>query len=578
MSTDMSCPPLKQMNNLLARLFHAALLTGAGMFFLLLGDAFANGKEDVSLTQAQLDWLKDHPVVRVAYDPAFPPVEFTAEVNTYQGMAADYLEIISSVLGIQFEIVHPQTWEDALDLIRERKVDMLSAVARTAQREDYMVFTEPYLKLPAVVITARTDVDDWSMENLLQMKIAVVSDYAWDDWIMESYPEALLIRTPNIVSGLETVSFGAADAMIGDLATTSFFIGQSGITNLRVARQIDQSLDLSIGVRSDMAILRDIFDRVLEAISEERREAIKSGWIQLESPAWWKNPVFLWWASGIILLFVVIILAVSIWNRTLQHRVEVRTQQLRDTQARLLQAAKLESVGRLAAGVAHEVKNPLAILQMGLDFVRPDVEMKEPCRETIDDMQNAIDRASSIIHGLLDFSREEKLVLEPVDLNQVIQRSLQLVRHELSRQGVEARTELADSLPEIDGDSDKLQQVFINLFMNALHAMKGEGVLTVRSSVEPGKSLPTSPATGQPAFPGGDKVIVIQVTDSGPGIPEDKLDKLFDPFFTTKPVGEGTGLGLSITHNIVELHQGLIRFSNRPEGGACATLVFCLSR
>jgi len=574
----MSWPPVKQVNNLQAKLFHAALLVGAGMFFLLIGNAFANGKENVSLTQSQLDWLKDHPVVRVAYDPAFPPVEFTAEGNIYKGMAADYLEIISTVLEIQFEIVHPQTWEDALDLIRERKVDILSAVAKTSQREDYMVFTKPYLNLPAVVITARTDVDDWSMENLLQMKIAVVSDYAWDDWIMESYPEALLIRTPNIVSGLETVSFGAADAMIGDLATTSFFIGQSGITNLRVARQIDQSLDLSIGVRSDMAILRDIFDRVLEAISEERREAIKSGWIQLESPAWWKNPVFLWWASGITLLFVVIILAVSIWNRTLQHRVEVRTRQLKDTQARLLQAAKLESVGRLAAGVAHEVKNPLAILQMGLDFVRPDVETKEPCRETIDDMQNAIDRASSIIQGLLDFSREEKLVLEPVDLNQVIQRSLQLVKHELSRQGVEARTELADSLPKIDGDSDKLQQVFINLFMNALHAIKGKGVLTVSSSVEPGKSLPTSSATDQPAFPGGDKVIVIQVMDSGPGIPEDKLDKLFDPFFTTKPVGEGTGLGLSITHNIVELHHGLIRFSNRPEGGACATLVFYLSR
>jgi signal transduction histidine kinase len=578
MTTDMSWPPVKQVNNLQAKLFHAALLVGAGMFFLLIGNAFANGKENVSLTQSQLDWLKDHPVVRVAYDPAFPPVEFTAEGNIYKGMAADYLEIISTVLEIQFEIVHPQTWEDALDLIRERKVDILSAVAKTSQREDYMVFTKPYLNLPAVVITARTDVDDWSMENLLQMKIAVVSDYAWDDWIMESYPEALLIRTPNIVSGLETVSFGAADAMIGDLATTSFFIGQSGITNLRVARQIDQSLDLSIGVRSDMAILRDIFDRVLEAISEERREAIKSGWIQLESPAWWKNPVFLWWASGITLLFVVIILAVSILNRTLQHRVEVRTRQLKDTQARLLQAAKLESVGRLAAGVAHEVKNPLAILQMGLDFVRPDVETKEPCRETIDDMQNAIDRASSIIQGLLDFSREEKLVLEPVDLNQVIQRSLQLVKHELSRQGVEARTELADSLPKIDGDSDKLQQVFINLFMNALHAIKGKGVLTVSSSVEPGKSLPTSSATDQPAFPGGDKVIVIQVMDSGPGIPEDKLDKLFDPFFTTKPVGEGTGLGLSITHNIVELHHGLIRFSNRPEGGACATLVFYLSR
>lgn len=574
----MSWPPVKQLNNLLAKLFHAVLLVGAGMFFFLIGNAFANGKEAVSLTDTQLDWLKDHPVVRVAYDPAFPPVEFTAEGNTYKGMAADYLEVISSALGIQFEIVHPQTWEDALDMIRERKVDILSAAARTAQREDYMVFTEPYLNLPAVVITARTDVDDWSIDNLIQMKIAVVSDYAWDDWITESYPETLLIRTPDIVSGLETVSFGVADAMIGDLATTSFFIGQSGITNLRVARQIDQSLDLSIGVRSDMAILRDILDRVLEAISEERREAIKSGWIQLKSPAWWKNPVFLWWASGITLLFVVIILAVTLWNRTLQHRVELRTQQLRDTQARLLQAAKLESVGRLAAGVAHEVKNPLAILQMGLDFVRPDEELKEPYRETVDDMQNAIDRASSIIQGLLDFSREEKLVLEPVDLNQVIQRSLQLVKHELSRQGVEARTELADSLPIIDGDSDKLQQVFINLFMNALHAMKEEGVLTVRSSVEPGKSLPTSSATDQPAFPGGDKVIVIQVMDSGPGIPEDKLDKLFDPFFTTKPVGEGTGLGLSITHNIVELHHGLIRFSNRPEGGACATLVFYLSR
>jgi signal transduction histidine kinase len=271
-------------------------------------------------------------------------------------------------------------------------------------------------------------------------------------------------------------------------------------------------------------------------------------------------------------------------NRQLQrlretHAALVRThEELKAAQMSLIQNAKLESVGRLAAGVAHEVKNPLAVLQLGVDYLSNTVKADPALQETVQDMEDAIRRADSVIKGLLDFSRSEQLTLASCDLNGILDETLLLVKHELTRNHVAVERDPEANLPPVHLDRNKIKQVFINLFMNAIQAMGSDGgtlgVRTRRQRLTAEQASWSGGAAG--GFHAGDDVVAVDVEDTGTGIAEDKLDKLFDPFFTTKAVGSGTGLGLSVSLKIIELHGAAIRIANRKPRGAAAQIIFKL--
>lgn len=245
-------------------------------------------------------------------------------------------------------------------------------------------------------------------------------------------------------------------------------------------------------------------------------------------------------------------------------------QELQSIQLQLVQAEKMESIGRLAAGIAHEVKNPLAVVAMGLDYLSHVLAQAQPAGappETEDgplsilkNMKDAVKRADGVIRGLLDFSAPSTLRTTPSDLNDAIRQALTLVRHHLVRHRVTLRMDLDETIPAVLLDMPKIQQVFVNLFLNAAQAMPDGGVLTVRTHTQTGNGSPDA--------------VIADVEDTGQGIPDDKLGKVFDPFFTTKPPGKGTGLGLSVSKTIVELHRASISLTNRTDGGARATLVF----
>ena len=246
--------------------------------------------------------------------------------------------------------------------------------------------------------------------------------------------------------------------------------------------------------------------------------------------------------------------------------VKASHEELIQAQLQLIQAEKMDSVGRLAAGVAHEVKNPLAVLLMGLDYLAkgsPDASLAPNTAAVIRAMRDAVRRADAIIRGLVDFSAPRQLELKDADLNEVVRQSLLLVKHELTAAHVTACVDLAAELPRVRLDENKIQQVLINLLINAVHAMSGGGRIEIRSY-----AADYSPNGNQPTA-------VVEVDDSGHGIPEDKLIKIWDPFYTTKPPGKGTGLGLTVAKKIVELHGGTIDLRNRPDArGARVTLTF----
>jgi signal transduction histidine kinase len=249
--------------------------------------------------------------------------------------------------------------------------------------------------------------------------------------------------------------------------------------------------------------------------------------------------------------------------------------ELKNTQLQLIQAEKLESIGRLAAGVAHEVKNPLAVIQLGVDYLSKTLRGNNDAAETIGDMDDAVKRADTVIKGLLEFSRPAKPEMAPLDLKNVLEESLLLVKYELTKNSISLDKQLENELPTIELDRNKMKQVFINIFMNAIHAMDSGGTLTVKtSSSKLSKENFNMHCKYTEHLKVGDNVVIAEIEDTGTGIPEDKIDKLFDPFFTTKPTGVGTGLGLSVTRGIIDLHKAAINIMNRNEGGACVSIIF----
>lgn len=280
--------------------------------------------------------------------------------------------------------------------------------------------------------------------------------------------------------------------------------------------------------------------------------------------------------GGFLVLFVVtpyiaIALGAGWFGEVRRYKAELLAAQLQ-----LIQSEKLDSLGRMAAGIAHEVKNPLMVILTGVKILSKRSNADEQTRVLLQDMADAVGRADKIIGGLLSYSRDRGLDLAAADLNNVVTSSLRLVKHDFDRARMQVTTELDPAIPRLQLDEFKVQQVLVNIFNNALHATGEDGKLAVRTALV---TLRRGPFVGDrktDRFRSGERVAVIEVDDSGPGIKDADMKKIFDPFFTTKPTGVGTGLGLSISRQIVDMHGGTIDIGNRDGGGARVTMTFKL--
>jgi signal transduction histidine kinase len=220
-----------------------------------------------------------------------------------------------------------------------------------------------------------------------------------------------------------------------------------------------------------------------------------------------------------------------------------------ELEQRLVQADKLSSIGLLAAGVAHEVNTPLAVISTYAQMLAKQVSDDSQKSMILDKIAKQTFRASEIVNSLLNFSRTSTTSLGDVNLNRVIQETLSLLEHQLQKSGIQVKTDFDPGLPPVHGNAGQLQQVFLNLFLNARDAMSAGGALEVRTWAE---------GSGARA----------EVADTGHGIAPEHLHRIYDPFFTTKAVRKGTGLGLSVTYGIIQEHGGSIEVFNRPGGGA----------
>ena len=248
------------------------------------------------------------------------------------------------------------------------------------------------------------------------------------------------------------------------------------------------------------------------------------------------------------------------WGTTLEKKVEERTKELVEMQARLVQSEKLAGLGKLAAGIAHEINNPLGGILIYSHLLLEESKKDTSAYENLKKIVKETTRCKNIVKGLLEFSRPKEPEMMMTDINDAVLRAMAIFEPQVLFHNIEVRKELSE-LPRIVADSSQLQQVFTNIIANAAEAIAGNGILTIRTSLDKQTDR-----------------IKVEFTDTGHGIKPEDMKRLFEPFFTTKEVGKGTGLGLAISYGIVQKHQGSIEVRSKVGKGSTFTVILPVKR
>jgi len=268
----------------------------------------------------------------------------------------------------------------------------------------------------------------------------------------------------------------------------------------------------------------------------------------------------------------------AIERKRAEDELKAAYNRLKETQAQLIQIEKMNVIGELASGVAHEVKNPLATILYGVEFLDTTLkDANDQVQLTLSSIREATQKANEIIKDLLDFASLSKLEIHPAPIHDIIEHALNLTKHQRAKHHIEVVKEFDDTVPDIPVDRNRIEQVVVDLILNSLLAMPRGGRITLRTRRQ---TFAAAFAGGRPADIDQDcgirpdeQVVVLDIEDTGPGIKKENLSKVFDPFFTTRRAAGGVGLGLSIARTIMKSHHGLISLDNK-EQGALARLIF----
>lgn len=659
----------------------------------------------VIFTEKEKSWIKKHPVIRIAPDPEFMPIEFFDSKGEYTGIAADYARLIEKKIGITFDVVRCKNWDDVIARMKTRDVDVLNAVVKSPQREEYMQFPTPYLKIPSVIIVRKNVDHHLTLSQLKGMNVAMVSGYGYLDLIRNSNPELKIDQVADLKTALRKVSFGMTDAFVGDLATASFYIESEGITNLRVAGETDPPNISGFAVRSDWPELAGILEKAVSLLTEEEKANIYKHWIHLESePALTKEELRnLMMILTSVTLFVFI--GFMIWNRTLKRMVHLRTEELqleiderrraeealaesgahlrtllntipdlvwfKDTKGvylscntrferfigmkehniirktdydffdkekadffrkhdaaaiesgkpnineevityaedghielletiktpvysptgkligvlgiarditerkraederqkllnQLYQARKIDAIGRLAGGVAHDFNNMLTVIIGRSELARMTLSPTDPVYNDLCDIEAVGKRSADLTRQLLAFARKQNITPEILDLNETIENMLKMLRR-LIGEGVNMIWRPSSGLWHVKMDPAQIDQLLANLVINARDALKdhlGEIIIETGNS-----NIDASFSEIDASFLPGEYVC-LTVSDNGCGMDNQTLENIFEPFFTTKDLGKGTGLGLSTIYGIVKQNNGFIHVKSELGQGS----------
>jgi len=282
---------------------------------------------DLKLTLIEKNWLKEHQTIRVAGPISFPPFHFFEKKEGIKGISADYLFTIMNLLGVKVKVINNLTWSEVLEKAQAKKIDLIPCIAKTADREIYLNFSNPYLSFPLVILSRKEASFIGGVEDLHGKKLAIIKNISTVKWLERDDINFIPYYVTSPLEGLEAVAFGLADAGIENLAAAGYLIQKRGLTNLKIAAPTPYgNYNLYMAVRQDWQELPGIINKVLETIPPEKKSEIRNKWLSTRYEHGLKRTDIIKWVFSIIFCSGIILALVLLWNRRLKKEIFERKQ------------------------------------------------------------------------------------------------------------------------------------------------------------------------------------------------------------------------------------------------------------
>ncbi len=531
------------------------------------------------------------PPVRIGGDYNYPPYEYLDSTGLPTGYNVELTQAIARVMGMEINI-QLGPWSQMRQALDAGDIDVLMGMAHTSERLDEVDFSIPHAKVHQSIWVRKGNVTIKNVKDLVGKEVIVMKGSVMHDFIVDNDIPANLFMVETLAEALRLLARGQHDCALVAKLPGEYLISELRYDNiLPIARPVvaqDYGFAAKKGNLEKLARFNEGL-ALLKKSGEYRK--IREKWLgvlQPEQISWLRIIRY----SGVILGPLLLALIFSVlWSRTLKKQVALRTkelereiverkraaEELQVRQKQLLHADKMTSLGILVAGVAHEINNPNGLIQLSLpqlekayqdmtpildryqqehgDFKLgwfPYSRMKEEIPVMLEEMLESSNRIRRIVEDLKEFSRRNDSGLDDrVDLNEVVRAALRLMDNALRKATNDFKVDYAIGLPPFRGNGHRIEQVVVNLVLNACQALTDKNqAIHLRTY--------TLPHAG---------MVVLEVRDGGVGIDSETLERITDPFFTTKRETGGTGLGLSVSDGIIKAHQGRMEFFSQPQEG-----------
>jgi len=532
----------------------------------------------IATAVAQTQPQGERTTIVVGGDKYFPPYEFLDKNGEPTGFNVALTRAIAEVMGIEVEFVFGD-WADMRRGLGDGQVDILQGMVSSEERTQQYEFAPPH----AIVywaLFARKGTPKVQLADLVDKAVIVQRDDIAHDYLLENDLGAEIVPIATHAGALRLLASGKHDFALTANLPSLYLSREIGLSNIEpVTKTISMRYGYAVK-KGNTELLAQFSEGLAILKNTGRYQDIYDEWLgplEVEGIPWKELGLI---GAGVSSALVLILGGIVIWNRALRRNVESRTRELQLHQQQLIQADKMTSLGILVSGVAHEINNPAGLLLLNLPVLS---EAHEDIREILEDhyrehgdfpfgglsysrmrdeipamleeMGDGAKRIKRIVDDLKDFARQRDPDLsEMVDLNDVVETSIRLVDASIRKATCRFEVEYTRALPQIRGDAQRIEQVVINLILNACQALEDTSKAI---------SLKTRQQAGW---------VMLEVSDEGRGIDPDNLARLTDPFFTTKREDGGTGLGLSVSAGIVQEHGGSLDFDSNPGKGTRATL------
>ncbi|MBU0994412.1 MAG: transporter substrate-binding domain-containing protein [Proteobacteria bacterium] len=536
-------------------------------------------EKKVPLTEKEKEWIRNHPVIHLGVDPEFAPFEFVAENGRYQGIASDYIAILNERLGLNMQVVQGLPWRTVMEKARSKQIDMLPCVDITADRKTFLNYTKPYLAFHRVIIT-RIDMPLLSgMDDLYGIKVSVQQDSSNEGYLRENTTlNPILFET--LQKSLLAVSDGTVDAFVGNIASSTYWIRQLNLTNLKVAAPVSQTTqNLYMAVRNDWPELVSILNKGLSSISTQESTEIRGNWVNVEyklgiAPLLVRK--YLLQTAGVALIMLTLIM---VWNYGLKREIRTRREyedKLQQANTRLQELDRLKSM--FIASMSHELRTPLnSIIGFSSitlnEWIGP---LNDEQKENVSTVLRSGKHLLSLINDVIDVSKIEAgkldIFVQDFSFSELLREATALFSNDLKDKKLSFHVESLEMT--LHTDRRRLLQAMVNTISNAIKYTE-KGSIAIRAGGVSEEEMANNPDF---QFQDNMTYIAITVTDTGIGISEEDMSKIFKPFVRLdtplKSSIKGTGLGLYLTRKIVtEILNGTIILKSTPGKGTHMTII-----